>query len=403
MHDLDGAIEELQSSARRPPVPPLDVARLRERVARRRVRRRAAAASLAAVIGVVAVMVSPLLRGLEPESVRADAGAEDPTTSEGGIVGRPAEQLPGPPDPAPMVDEPLASGRLPDVPRSVLAQLDGGLVSLAVSAGQLCLDVSDAGGAGSMCGDPAAMSELALMVVAADPGTGPRHLLAIGRGALTHLDVSFDDGTALTAPALRHPSVLQVSVFALGIPPGSSVRDVVGRGVDGYTARSTVEGVTDGAASIPDAPPRADHVDAEAMVSDFLLLADGPTIDAVGDLPFAEEVRLGLGSELHQTRSRAELADPAAWVIDVEWFRASSGPFSALELAAGARSTVVSVGEHPHCAGPPQPPPDDLVELARVSVQPDTTSRSCIEWWTVDLYVNDTGQIEAVTLDVWEP
>ncbi|MDQ3485955.1 MAG: hypothetical protein M3445_11200 [Actinomycetota bacterium] len=144
--------------------------------------------------------------------------------------------------------------------------------------------------------------------------------------------------------------------------------------------------------------------DAENIVNSFLRLAEEPNPEAVELLPFAEEVWLGLGSDLYQVRSRSQLADPAAWVIDKEFFRAHDGPFSALDVATGAQSTVVSVGEHAHCAGPPVPPPDDVADLTRVSMQPESEQiDSCLQWWTVDFFVNGAGQIEAVTLDLWEP
>ena len=153
----------------------------------------------------------------------------------------------------------------------------------------------------------------------------------------------------------------------------------------------------------PERHDELDTDDAEAIVSGFLRLADERSADAVDGIPFADLVRLGVGGELTEVRARAELADPAAWLVDVEGFRARVGPFSALELAANAEATVVSVGEHPHCAGPPVPPPPDVASHARVSVQPDVTGESCLQWWTVDLFVDASGQIEAVTLDLWEP
>lgn len=144
--------------------------------------------------------------------------------------------------------------------------------------------------------------------------------------------------------------------------------------------------------------------DAEAIVSAFLDLANQPSPDAAERLPFADQVQLGLGRDLHQTRSAAELADPSAWSIDEEHFRAATGPFSALDKAAGSQDTVVTVGEHTHCASPPVPPPGDVATLARISVQPDPERiDSCLQWWTVDFFVNATGNIEAVTLDFWEP
>lgn len=143
---------------------------------------------------------------------------------------------------------------------------------------------------------------------------------------------------------------------------------------------------------------------AENMVRAFLDFADQPSADAAERLPFADQVQLGLGRDLQQSRSATELADPSAWIIDEEYFRAATGPFSALDMAAGSQDTVVSVGEHTHCASPPVPPPADVAALARISVQPDPERiDSCLQWWTVDFFVNETGDIEAVTLDFWEP
>lgn len=143
----------------------------------------------------------------------------------------------------------------------------------------------------------------------------------------------------------------------------------------------------------------------ERLIADLLRLASGPSPQDAGRLPFAEEVQLGLGPDLHVARRFDELGEPEAWVIDVVEFRAFAGPFSALELAAHADADdlVVSVGDHDHCASPPVPPPDGLTDLRRVSVQPDLGDRSCVEWWTVDLFVADDGSIAAVTLDLYEP
>lgn len=138
------------------------------------------------------------------------------------------------------------------------------------------------------------------------------------------------------------------------------------------------------------------------MIGAFLRFANHPDREQADALPFAERVRLGLGSQLHVTRSAAELADPDAWAIEVEHFRAAVGPFSALELARNAPETTVSVGEHPHCVSPPTPAPVDVRDLRRVSVQP-SASETCLQWWSVDFFMNDNSEIEAVTLDFWEP
>lgn len=52
----------------------------------------------------------------------------------------------------------------------------------------------------------------------------------------------------------------------------------------------------------------------------------------------------------------------------------------------------------------PQPPPSGLQDLRRVSVQPPEQSiESCLEWSTVDFFVDEDGLVVAITVDLWEP
>jgi hypothetical protein len=46
--------------------------------------------------------------------------------------------------------------------------------------------------------------------------------------------------------------------------------------------------------------------------------------------------------------------------------------------------------------------PEGLESLRQQSVQPAKTD-SCLEWFSVDLFVNEDGEIAAVTLDLYEP
>jgi len=43
-----------------------------------------------------------------------------------------------------------------------------------------------------------------------------------------------------------------------------------------------------------------------------------------------------------------------------------------------------------------------VADLRRVSVLP-RDMESCLQWWTVDLFLTLDGKIAAVTLDLWEP
>jgi hypothetical protein len=89
-------------------------------------------------------------------------------------------------------------------------------------------------------------------------------------------------------------------------------------------------------------------------------------------------------------------------VLHARIFRAYVGPFSALELIADDRRLVFRAGVHRHCVSPPVPPPRAVASLRRLSIQPRRFD-SCLGWFTVDAFVTDSGEIEAITLDASEP
>lgn len=100
-----------------------------------------------------------------------------------------------------------------------------------------------------------------------------------------------------------------------------------------------------------------------------------------------------------------------------DYFRGYTGPFSPLssirqhvegdntnEPMRRSGDLQVSVGDHPHCASPPAPVPPNLESLRRVSVQPaDALITTCLDWFSVDLFIGPSGDIKAVTLDLFEP
>lgn len=167
------------------------------------------------------------------------------------------------------------------------------------------------------------------------------------------------------------------------------------------------------------APPPTPAVKDEdlRLIRDFVVFAVRPSAETARRLPFAGEVQLGLSRDLVATLDESETSDASAWVLNATYFRANTGPFNALESiqrhADETRSTSararggafhVSVGDHPHCAGPPVPAPRGFQHHRRVSVQPSESSiDSCLSWFTVDLFLNEEGSIAAVTLDIWEP
>ncbi len=142
--------------------------------------------------------------------------------------------------------------------------------------------------------------------------------------------------------------------------------------------------------------PRAED---QELVAAFLAHAAAPTETTAADLPFAEETAIGLADQILVTLNRSELVDPGRWSLDVAEYDGYSGPFSALDIAT--EPAVVTVGAHSRCVGPPVSPPAGFDDLRRVSIQPELAT-SCLEWWTVDFFVDD-DVVQAVTLDLFGP
>ena len=141
-----------------------------------------------------------------------------------------------------------------------------------------------------------------------------------------------------------------------------------------------------------------------SLVEAFVDFAKHVDDETFSWLPLADSVMLGLGPETMNTFLSSDLRNSEAWVLELEAFRAYVGPFSALELLDRLDDYQVNIGPHPHCVPPSQPAPIGLEDHRRVSVQPKIESiDSCLQWFTVNLFVATTGLIEAITLDLWEP
>jgi hypothetical protein len=139
-----------------------------------------------------------------------------------------------------------------------------------------------------------------------------------------------------------------------------------------------------------------------ALMARLVAFARNPSDRTWVRVPFAQRVGLGIGRRLRRTSAASELVDPAAWFVPSGTFRGYVGPFSPLDLLRRRGRLAVSVGPHPHCASPPVPAPRQLASLRRVSVGPRSVA-SCLRWFTVDAFVNESGRIAAITLDLWEP
>ncbi|KRA38206.1 MULTISPECIES: hypothetical protein [unclassified Nocardioides] len=185
-----------------------------------------------------------------------------------------------------------------------------------------------------------------------------------------------------------------------------------GNKVEDVTAEPTTAASTPSATeSLPASTATTAAYDDTALLEALVTLATAPSAEAASALPFAAQVRLGLGPDLVATRPRDRLASFGGWDVDLEAFRGHVGPFNALgRLAAHADGDdsltrfTTTIGEHPHCASPPAPAPAGLADHRHISLQPtDDSIDGCLEWFTVDLFLDDSGTIDTVTFDIWEP
>lgn len=140
--------------------------------------------------------------------------------------------------------------------------------------------------------------------------------------------------------------------------------------------------------------------DEQALADAFVAFAAAPTEATHAELPLAETVALGLGAETLVTAASDQLADPAFWMLERDEFRGWSGPFSALEFSEAP--VVQTIGAHARCVAPPEPAPAGFESYRRLSLQP-ADADGCLEWWTIDFFLDAQGEIGAVTLDLFAP
>lgn len=167
------------------------------------------------------------------------------------------------------------------------------------------------------------------------------------------------------------------------------------RGALGLVLALTLAGCEVGA----DEKPPPDRGAVAALVA----FARAPSEATWRAVPLAPTVVLGLGDSVRARRAAEELRDPGAWTLNVDLFRGRAGTVSALELIRGEGGRLRTVvGPHDHCAAGPVPPPPEAAGLTRLSVQPREPD-GCLDWWTVDVFLDADGAIRVVTLDLWEP
>lgn len=236
------------------------------------------------------------------------------------------------------------------------------------------------------------------------------------------------DGQALVAAAARRRRRQQLVTTSLGVLAVIALLSIViltlpdddpGVMLDTPTTTPTTDARPTGADStsspaeeVPDPPadrPSTDVNDAllnddeQALLDAFVAFARTPTAPAPTPLRWADEVSLHLADGPPSARFTPEEATGPVWSIEAEAFRAYNGPFNPLEqITQTTFPLTFGAGPHPHCAAEPVPAPDGLASLRRLWVQPEGTT-SCLQWFTVDLFINDDGAVAAVSMDLWEP
>ena len=116
------------------------------------------------------------------------------------------------------------------------------------------------------------------------------------------------------------------------------------------------------------------------------------------EVGFADTVAISLGNN-HESVV-LDVNDPAAWVIAADEWNGYAGPFDVLgPLRSEAGITITLVGPQPHCAGPAL---DPWVAFRQLSIQPAGIT-SCLEWYSIDVFLDASGDIERIRLDLWEP
>ena len=147
------------------------------------------------------------------------------------------------------------------------------------------------------------------------------------------------------------------------------------------------------------APPLATEDEQDIVRS---LIAFGTGEADLPGVPFADEVKLGLGTTFTWEVAGSRLADRDVWIAGTDFFAGYDGEFSALQTLARDEHPRVTVGPIPHCAGAPLEWPADFADWRQINVEPIVTD-SCLQWSAVSIFLNADDEVAAVVIDLWEP
>jgi hypothetical protein len=179
-------------------------------------------------------------------------------------------------------------------------------------------------------------------------------------------------------------------------------------------------GLSDGVLLSADPPlgsvvPRGSTVTVRVSTSSTQANADDQLIDYVHDLAAGSTtppnnidrpylpVTLGLGDEVVRVENLSSLDRGASWLILRDHFNGYSGPFSARDYLATDPDTWAVTDEGQQFC--PWGRADDLPGFEkdrRLTIEPSKLT-DCTQWWAVDVYVDNSGRVNALSLNLVEP
>lgn len=147
--------------------------------------------------------------------------------------------------------------------------------------------------------------------------------------------------------------------------------------------------------------PEGIALDADRAVADALF--DFSRGVAQDPPPVVAPVWLGVfGAEPAVALSGREADQVGRW--RTRTFGGSGDPVPLLDaLARSGGAYRVDVGPHRDCTGSVRAPANAFAWLRQVSITPTTSPEACRGWWALDLFLDDTGRIGGVNLDLGGP
>jgi hypothetical protein len=117
--------------------------------------------------------------------------------------------------------------------------------------------------------------------------------------------------------------------------------------------------------------------------------------------PWSPSVTLSLENTVWTTLTERQADDRDRWLLNVE--PGNSPDVDVLGYLADSDGEYrVDIGPHPNCVGPTPATARGLEGLRQVSITPTGPRDSCLDWWALDVYLNEVGQVEYVSIHRWE-